>query len=670
MVFPPHAPQTRLDSKDKDKDRDKDKDGISPNKRKATTAGIAVTPRVTPAGSVTTPRTPCGSPRASPTPQKLLRRALTPEGVAVLRRLSSQATRQALCEASGDKPEEAEARQIRVDRLADRFQQCSGEDGEKSGVEQPPVSDNTARLLTEVARLSAIVAASGASQPKVKQDPRLGTEEAVRVQNQLDQCLEDLRAERDLSAPLLRHLKTLCWNSAWDTARKDNLAQPSEREPGAWKAEDLQRRLNDVRAEVASDEAQSRSTPIPEQTGWRGVNLGGWLLWEPGPANEIPMVQASGDVPQDEWSLCKELRKKLGNAEAEKLVSQHRATYVTKKDFEEIAALGLNSVRIPFGHWLVTGPRAGEPFVGPDFEPLDNAFRWAQETGLQVVLSFHGMVGFQSGHQASGRSDDDWDPSSWDPCASLEVLKRIASRYGTRRCLGGITVVNEPACAIPLKRLLQYYKDAYATIRRSSVPDRVQVIMPVYQRQFSEFKEHFRAKNGFRNVVFDVHIYHLFHESWERMSLASHLRWAAGQGKIHDAKAISSDGEQVIVSEWCLALPTWDFRFPAAWEWSWLTRTERTAVLKSFAQRQLRTFASHSHGWFFWSWKDGEGYQWNLRQAAAKGLLPLNSPSPVLSRSGSSGLSKVGASPAPKQSITTPLKPPASPMPKASKQAA
>jgi len=176
--------------------------------------------------------------------------------------------------------------------------------------------------------------------------------------------------------------------------------------------------------------------------------------------------------------------------------------------------------------------------------------------------------------------------------------------------------------------------------------------MPVYQRQFWEFKDHFRAKHGFRNVVFDVHIYHLFHESWERMSLASHLRWASAQGKVHDAKTISSEGEQVIVSEWCLALPTWDFRFPAAWEWSWLTRTERTAVLRSFAQRQLRTFAVHSHGWFFWSWKDGEGIQWNLRQAAAKGLLPLNSPTPPLARSGSSGLSK--AAPTPKQSVTAP----------------
>lgn len=180
MVYPHSAPQTRPDCKDKDEEREKD--AISPKKRKATAAGIAVTPRVTPAGSATSPGTTHGTPRASPTPQKL-RRALTPESVAVLRRLSSQATRQALCEASGTKPEEAEARQIRVDRLAGRFQQCSGEDGEMSGADQPPVSDNTARLITEVARLSAIIAASGASKSKTKQDPRLGSEEAVRVQS-------------------------------------------------------------------------------------------------------------------------------------------------------------------------------------------------------------------------------------------------------------------------------------------------------------------------------------------------------------------------------------------------------------------------------------------------------------------------------------------------------
>merc|ERR1712136_154768 len=96
----------------------------------------------------------------------------------------------------------------------------------------------------------------------------------------------------------------------------------------------------------------------------------------------------------------------------------------------------------------------------------------------------------------------------------------------------------------------------------------------------------FREEHGFKNVVFDVHIYHMFTDNWFRMSLANHLRWAAAQGRWHDSKDIADTGARVIVSEWCLALPT-------------------------FARRQVQTFADHTHGWFFWSWKDEEK-NWNF----------------------------------------------------------
>jgi hypothetical protein len=60
----------------------------------------------------------------------------------------------------------------------------------------------------------------------------------------------------------------------------------------------------------------------------------------------------------------------------------------------------------------------------------------------------------------------------------------------------------------------------------------------------------------------------------------------------------------------------------SAWEWSELTRSEKHNVLRSFAARQLRSFATHSDGWFFWSWKDEENSQWNFKEALAKEFLP------------------------------------------------
>jgi glucan 1,3-beta-glucosidase len=401
-------------------------------------------------------------------------------------------------------------------------------------------------------------------------------------------------------------------------------AKEAEREKGGWKKEEIQRRVDEVLAEVALDKGQeSDGFTAPEQAGWRGVNLGGWLLWETGPCNRTAMVKKLKDVPMDEWTLSAELRKKVGNEEAERLIREHRSTHITKKDFEDIAAQGLNAVRIPFGYWLVTGPRAGEPFVGPDLGALDSAFTWAEETGLKLLLSYHGHPGFQSDHQASGRCSDEWEPEQWEPAVAVAVLMKVSLRYGKRPCLGGIGVVNEPSCHLPIDRLLQYYKDAYAVIRKAGVPDDVQVVMPVYQRGFEQFKGVFTEEAGYRNVVFDVHCYHLFADCWYRMSLAGHLRWAAGKGKSHDVIDIDKCNENVIVTEWCLKMPTWDWSMLSTWEWDVLTRAQRTSVLKSFAIRQLRTFASHSRGWFFWSWRDGNGPEWDFRESVNRGWLPL-----------------------------------------------
>jgi glucan 1,3-beta-glucosidase len=397
---------------------------------------------------------------------------------------------------------------------------------------------------------------------------------------------------------------------------------------------EFQRRLDDLRAELAADNAEATSLVPPEQNGWRGVNLGGWLLWEHGPCNSAAVVKAAGDrAPMDEWTLSEQLRQKHGDTEAARLMREHRQTFITKRDFQQISSLGLNAVRIPFSYWLFEGPRPGEPFLGPDVDILDNAFQWAAECGLQVVLSYHGTVGFQSDHQASGRFDEKWTPELWDTQASLDVLHRVALRYRHNSALGGITVVNEPSGEIPLEQLRQYYKDAYWAIRRAGVPYHVQVIMPLYHRHVSEMSGHFPKSEGYQNIVFDEHVYQVFGDDWYRMSLADHLRHAAAKVRSHDVRTTAKFGEKIIVSEWSLALPTRDFSKMIAWEWHYLTQAEQNAVIRSFASRQLKTFSAFSSGWFFWSWRDEDSIQWSFLDAITKRLFPSSTPLPNASLS-------------------------------------
>jgi len=115
----------------------------------------------------------------------------------------------------------------------------------------------------------------------------------------------------------------------------------------------------------------------------RGVNLGGWLVLEPWITPSI--FDNAGDAAVDEWSLC----ETLGADQCRAVLSQHWASFVTADDFNQIAAAGMNHVRIPIGYWALT-PLEGDPYVDGQLEYLDSAVNWARAAGLKVLVDLHG----------------------------------------------------------------------------------------------------------------------------------------------------------------------------------------------------------------------------------------------------------------------------------------
>jgi len=55
----------------------------------------------------------------------------------------------------------------------------------------------------------------------------------------------------------------------------------------------------------------------------------------------------------------------------------------------QIAAAGLNHVRIPIGYWAVT-PLPGDPYVQGAYDMLGAALDWARSHGLKVWIDLHG----------------------------------------------------------------------------------------------------------------------------------------------------------------------------------------------------------------------------------------------------------------------------------------
>lgn len=77
--------------------------------------------------------------------------------------------------------------------------------------------------------------------------------------------------------------------------------------------------------------------------------------------------------------------KVIGKEEATKRLQKHWSSFITEGDFHDIAAKGLNIVRIPIGYWAIT-PLDGDPYSQGAYEYLGQALDWAQSANLKVRI--------------------------------------------------------------------------------------------------------------------------------------------------------------------------------------------------------------------------------------------------------------------------------------------
>lgn len=356
------------------------------------------------------------------------------------------------------------------------------------------------------------------------------------------------------------------------------------------------------------------------QTPWNGVSLGGWLLLEPGPS--YPLFEAHQASEDDEearceWDLMKILRKKFGKQKAFEVIQAHRDSHITKADFQQIRACGLNAVRIPFGYWIVKEPAAKDIYCGAAIEYLDRAVNWAEECGLQVVLDLHGCPGGESGEVPCGRRQrpvENWHYSQWRMNESLRILELLSKRYASRKCVTGIAACNEPSNTVPTIRLCRYYDQAVDRIRKAGMPaSRVAVVLPIFQRCEVKFIEKWQEITGgrHRNICFDVHCYHCFENEFHGKSLAQQLRAV-------EANAEMLRRYPMVVGEWSLAL--------GCATWNTCGESKENDVYRLFASCQMRAFEEASHGHFFWNWTEREDKEWNYQLAARESLFSRVAP--------------------------------------------
>ena len=330
----------------------------------------------------------------------------------------------------------------------------------------------------------------------------------------------------------------------------------------------------------------------------RGVNLGAWLVLEKW---MVPDIYSDTDA-QDEYSLCQALGSK-----AESRLNRHRETFMTADDFRWIANQGLNAVRLPVGYWALEAP---QPYVESS-RFIDFALDQAHENGLKLLLDLHGAPGSQNGWDHSGRSGAiNWPKDPQNIQETVRVLESFAQKYGQHPALFGIELLNEPRDVVPLEILQQFYKDAYARMRKH-LDSNVAIVFhdsfrPLAWKKFMQGPE-------FSNVILDTHLYQCFDEAARKRTAQQQLEFAINRKTSLDE--MQHEELPTIVGEWSLSLPEHAMHG--------LSPFQVSSVKRAYADTQLLSYEG-TRGWFFWSYKLQHNSEWHFRYCVEQGLLPGN----------------------------------------------
>ena len=294
----------------------------------------------------------------------------------------------------------------------------------------------------------------------------------------------------------------------------------------------------------------------------KGVNLGNWLVLE----KWMNPALFEGTTAEDEYYLPRQLSKEVYEAR----IRIHRSEYISERDFVAIKAMGMDAVRIPVPYF-VFGDR--EPFIGCITE-LDKAFNWAERYGLEILIDLHtapmGQNGFDNGGICGVCK---WSKHPEEVEFVLSVLERLALRYGQRKGLWGIEVLNEPITErtwkltdipnrypavdkemaegsgpITIEFLKDFYVRAYNRIRKYLPEEKYVVIHDGFE--ILAWKD-FMREERYVNVVLDTHLYLMNAESEGcQQDLSSYLTYI----QENFVKRIEEMEHYfpVICGEWCL----------------------------------------------------------------------------------------------------------------------
>ncbi|KDQ12586.1 glycoside hydrolase family 5 protein [Botryobasidium botryosum FD-172 SS1] len=379
----------------------------------------------------------------------------------------------------------------------------------------------------------------------------------------------------------------------------------------------------------------------------RGVNLGGWLVLEPWITPSLFDNTGNSQIV-DEYTFG-QLQDKT---KAKAALQKHWDTWITEKDFQDIAAAGLNHVRLPIGFWAfdVSG---GEPYIQGQKDYLFKAVQWAAKYGIKVWVDLHGAPGSQNGFDNSGRRGNaQWHTNANNINRTNAVIKLLAAEFSQAQYGNSVTAIaalNEPAGFISqdvISKTTQFWYDSYGNTRypfgTAQEGDLLLVIHDAFQ-PLSHWNGFLSVNNGYQGVAIDTHYYQVFDNGQLRWNYDQHIQNACARG--NEIASFASNNLWTVTGEWTTA-PTdcakylngrgvgarYDGSYSGS---SWIGScsnvtgnrngfsTDYKNFLRKFWEAQVTAFEK-GQGWIYWTWKAEQADDWSYQNGLAGGWIPKN----------------------------------------------
>ncbi|KAJ7707731.1 glycoside hydrolase family 5 protein [Mycena rosella] len=394
--------------------------------------------------------------------------------------------------------------------------------------------------------------------------------------------------------------------------------------------------------------ASASATPTPFKYGTtpiRGVNLGGWFVLEPWITPSI-FNNTGNDAIVDEYTFG----SMQNPATALSVLTNHWNTWITEQDFIDIAAAGLNHVRIPYGYWSVpltsadtNGSTSVAPYTPGAWPYLLKALNWAQKHNIHVILDLHGAPGSQNGFDNSGQrtSPPEWAANPANVSRTVDTIAFVAANVGGMVDI--IELLNEPAAFTSdafAATLRQYWQDGYGAVRSVGATGNQVMIGDGFLGVDSW--DNFLTYPSAQGVMMDYHEYQIFSVPELQRSFDDHINFACSS--MADLTNFAKSNIWTVVGEWSTAVtdctlwlngrgvgarwdgtyfgPTTPLGSCAGWTGSSSNfSSDYKTFLRQYWEVQV-TMGENVQGWVYWTWKAENSDDWSYQKGLEGGWIP------------------------------------------------